>query len=197
MHAMPKKVKEEIRILAFPTQQRFEMWLDKNHVSLPVLWIRFFKKGSRKKSITYAEAVDTALCYGWIDSQLKTYDTESYIQKFTPRGPKSVWSKINTERAARLIKDKRMQPSGIAQITAAKKDGRWSRAYDSPKNMSVPADFLNELKKHKKALIFFKTLNRANIYAIAWRLHTAKTPKTRSKREKTILEMLDKGKSFH
>jgi uncharacterized protein YdeI (YjbR/CyaY-like superfamily) len=197
MQAMPKIVNKEMRVRAFPTQQSFEIWLGKNHESIRALWIRFFKKGSNKKTITYAEAVDVALCYGWIDSQLKTYDAESYIQKFTPRGPKSIWSKINTERVTRLLKEKRMQPSGITQVTAAKKDGRWDLAYDSSKNMSVPEDFLSELQKHKKAFDFFKTLSKANIYAIAWRLRTVKTPETRSKREKSILEMLNEGKSFH
>lgn len=194
---MPKTRNQEIRVLAFPTQQSFELWLEKNHASVAVVWVRFFKKHSNKKTITYAEAVDAALCYGWIDSQVKKYDEESYIQKFTPRGPKSTWSKINTERAARLIKDKKMRQTGLNEIKAAKKDGRWELAYDSPSAMTIPEEFMNELQKHKKALAFFKTLNKANVYAIAWRLRTAKTPQTRSKREKAILEMLSEGKSFH
>ncbi len=197
MQAMPKIVNNEIQMRAFPTEQSFEFWLNKNHSSVPGIWIRFFKKDSDKKTITYTEAVDVALCYGWIDSQLKKYDAESYIQKFTPRGPKSIWSKINTERVARLRTEKRMQPSGTAQVTAAKKDGRWDRAYESSKNMTIPEDFSNMLKKDKKAFAFFKTLNKANIYAIAWRLHTAEKPETRSKREKSILAMLHEGKSFH
>lgn len=194
---MTKSEGQEILVSAFPTQKSFETWLHKNHESVPVIWVRFFKKHSTKKTITYAEAVDAALCYGWIDSQLKKYDDESYIQKFTPRGPKSVWSKINTERATRLIKEKRMQQAGLDEVTAAKKDGRWERAYESSRTMTVPEDFLRELQKHKKALKFFKTLNKANVYAIAWRLHTAKTATTRAKREKAILEMLTEGKSFH
>jgi uncharacterized protein YdeI (YjbR/CyaY-like superfamily) len=194
---MAKAQKKEIPILAFKSQKAFEVWLGKNHSTVSALWIRFFKKGSDVRSITYAEALDVALCYGWIDSQLKAYDAASYLQKFTPRGPKSIWSKINTQHAERLIKEKKMKPAGLNQVEAAKKDGRWQAAYASPKNMEVPADFLKELKKNKDAFSFFKSLNKANVYAIAWRLQTAKKPETRVKRMQAILEMLEAGKSFH
>jgi uncharacterized protein YdeI (YjbR/CyaY-like superfamily) len=193
---MPKAEKKE-SIQAFRSQMEFETWMRKNHSSVSALWVRFFKKGSGKKTITYAEALDVALAYGWIDSQLKAYDTASYLQKFTPRGPKSIWSKTNTEHVARLIKEKKMRPAGMIQVEAAKKDGRWQSAYASPKNMDVPADFLKKLKKNKSAAKFFKSLNKANVYAIAWRLQTAKKPETRAKRMKAILEMLASGKSFH
>ena len=194
---MLKAEKKEIPIVAFPSQKAFEVWLSKNHSSVSALWVRFFKKGSGEKTITYAQALDVALQYGWIDSQLKTYDAASYLQKFTPRGPKSIWSKINTEHIERLIKEKKMKPAGMVQVEAAKKDGRWQSAYSSPKNMEIPADFLKELKKNKVAFAFFKSLTKANVYAIAWRLHTAKKPETRLKRMKAILEMLASGKSFH
>ena len=159
--------------------------------------MQFFKKDSGKKTFQYAEALDVALCYGWIDSQMKSYDKESYIQKFTPRGAKSIWSKRNKTHVARLLKEKRMTPAGLAQIDAAKKDGRWKGAYDSPKKMQVPPDFLQLLSKNKKAFSFFKTLNKANVYAITWRLQTAKKPETREKRMHTILEMLKKSQKFH
>lgn len=188
---------KELPIVAFKTQKAFETWLGENHSSASGLWIRFFKKGSDEKSITYAEALDVALQYGWIDSQLKAYDAASYLHKFTPRGPKSIWSKINTEHVERLIKEKKMKPAGLAQVKAAKEDGRWSAAYSSAKSMEIPADFLKELKKNKAAYTFFTTLNKANVYAIAWRLHTAKKPETRQKRMEAILEMLASGKSFH
>jgi uncharacterized protein YdeI (YjbR/CyaY-like superfamily) len=194
---MPKSVKKETPVLAFRTQKSFEVWLEKNHESAAGIWLRFYKKGSHTKTITYDEAVDAALCYGWIDSQVKKYDAQSYIQKFTPRGSKSIWSKINTQRVARLIKEKKMQPAGMKKVIAAKKDGRWDLAYDSAKSMTVPKDFLDELQKHKKAYEFFKTLNRANVYAIAWRLRTAKRPETRAQRAKTIIKMLSEGKRIH
>ncbi len=195
---MPAKQNtKELAIVSFATEKVFETWLKKNHASAAGVWVRFFKKGSGEKTIKYAEALDVALCYGWIDSQVKSYDIKSYIHKFTPRGPKSIWSKVNIGHVARLTKAEKLQPAGIAKVEAAKKDGRWEQAYDSPKNMQVPEDFLIQLKKHKKAYVFFKTLTKANVYAIAWRLQTAKKVETRQKRMVTILEMLKTGKSFH
>ena len=194
---MSKAQKTEIPIAAFPGQKAFEAWLSKNHSSTHAVWIRFFKKDSGVKTITHAEALDVALRYGWIDSQAKTYDAASYLQKFTPRGPKSIWSKINTQHIERLIREQKMQPAGMAQVEAAKKDGRWQSAYSSPKNMEIPADFLKELKKSRAASEFFKSLNKANVYAIAWRLQTAKKPETRRKRMEAILEMIASRKSFH
>src|SRR4051794_15889731 len=134
---------------SFKTPKEWRSWLTKHHAEPVGVWLRFFKKASGVKSITYAEALDEALCFGWIDGQLKQYDTKSWLQKFTPRRRKSVWSKRNREHVARLIKEKRMTAAGLKEIQIAKKDGRWEGAYDSPKNMRVPADFLRELKKHK------------------------------------------------
>jgi len=193
---MPKAEKKELPIVAFKSQKEFAAWMGKNH-SVSGLWIRFYKKASGEKTVTYAEALDVALAYGWIDSQVKKYDAASYLQKFTPRGPRSIWSKINTAHIERLIKGKKMKSAGMAQVETAKKDGRWHAAYASPSNMEVPADFLKELKKNKSAFKFFTTLNKANVYAITWRLHTAKKPETRQKRMKAILEMLASGKKFH
>lgn len=126
-----------------------------------------------------------------------SYDETSWLQKFTPRGAKSIWSKRNREHIARLTKEKRMQPAGLQEVETAKRDGRWDSAYDSPKNMEVPADFLKELKKNKKAYEFFLGLNKANTYAIAWRLQTAKKRATREKRMTAILEMMRNGKKLH
>jgi uncharacterized protein YdeI (YjbR/CyaY-like superfamily) len=186
-----------VPIKSFSTTQKWHAWLLKNHASQQGIELRLFKKDSGIKSITYAEAVDEALCFGWIDGIKKKYDEKSWIQKFTPRRPKSLWSKTNRENIARLIKEKRMQPAGLKEVEAAKKDGRWEAAYDSPKNMEVPADFLKELKKNKKAYEFFKTLNKSNIYAIAWRLQTAKKPETREKRLKILIEMMKDNKKIH
>lgn len=184
-------------VKAFADDAKWNAWLLKNHVSKPGIWVKLFKKGSNTKSITYTEALDEALCFGWIDGQSKGFDEISWLQKFTPRRAKSIWSKINREHVARLIKEKRMQPAGLKEIEAAKKDGRWEQAYDSPKNMEVPVDFLKELKKNKKAYEFFKTLNKSNTFAIGWRLQTAKKPETREKRMKVLLEMMKDNKKIH
>lgn len=169
----------------------------KNHESQIGIWLRIYKKDSGVKTVTYAEALDEALCFGWIDGIKKSYDDKSWIQKFTPRRAKSMWSARNKEHIARLIKEKRIQPAGLKEVEAAKKDGRWDAAYDSPKNMEVPTDFLKELKKDKKAFEFYKTLNKVNLYAIAWRLQTAKKPETREKRMKILLDMMKKNKKIH
>jgi uncharacterized protein YdeI (YjbR/CyaY-like superfamily) len=184
-------------IQAFESQKDWQRWLAKNYSKSNGIWLRFFKKDSGVKSIRYDEALDEALCYGWIDGQLKKYDEKSYIQKFTPRRPKSIWSKRNREHVARLISLGKMREAGLKEIEAAKADGRWEQAYDSPSAMKVPEDFMKELSKNKKAKMFFESLNKANTYAILWRLQTAKKPETREKRMKAILEMLKEGKKFH
>ena len=190
-------VKNSLKILAFKTAKDWKKWLEKNHAKSAGIWLRFFKKGSGVPSVTYAEALDEALCYGWIDSQLQKYDEISYLQKFTPRRPKSLWSKRNIEHVGRLVKEGRMQFAGRKEMEAARKDGRWERAYDSSGTMKVPKDFLEKLSKNKKAKAFFEKLNRSNIYAIAWRLQTAQKPQTRSRRMKALLAMLAEGKKLH
>jgi uncharacterized protein YdeI (YjbR/CyaY-like superfamily) len=187
----------ELKILSFKTPKAFGVWLKSNHAKVPGVWVQLFKKGSGVKTITYAEAVDEALCWGWIDSQKKSFDDKSFLQRFGPRRAKGMWSKTNREHVARLGHEGRMMPAGLAQVASAKADGRWQAAYDSPKNMEVPDDFLSELKKNKTAFKFFNSLNKTNIYAIAWRLQTAKKPETRKKRMDSILEMLKKGQKFH
>ncbi|MCW3076363.1 MAG: bacteriocin-protection protein YdeI/OmpD-associated family [Bacteroidetes bacterium] len=192
-----KAVKPDLPILAFNTPQEFTSWLANNHTISAGIWIRLFKIKSGVPTITYAQALDVALCYGWIDGQKKVYDTESWLQKFTPRRNKSIWSKRNQEHVERLTKLGMMEAAGIKEVEAAKADGRWEQAYESSSNMVVPPDFLNELTKDKKAEAFFKTLNKTNIYSIVWRLQTAKKPETRTKRMQVILEMLKKGEKFH
>ncbi|HLG93692.1 MAG TPA: YdeI/OmpD-associated family protein [candidate division Zixibacteria bacterium] len=190
-------VKNSLKILAFKTAKDWKKWLGKNHAKSAGIWLRFFKKGSGVPSVTYAEALDEALCHGWIDSQLQKYDEISYLQKFTPRRPKSLWSKRNIEHVGRLVKEGRMQFAGRKEMEAARKDGRWEQAYDSSGTMKVPKDFLEKLSKNKKAKAFFEKLNRSNIYAIAWRLQTAQKPQTRSRRMKALLAMLAEGKKLH
>lgn len=186
-----------MQILHFKSSADFRRWLEKNHAGSDGIRLRFFKKGSKVKSLTYAEALDQALCHGWIDGQAKPLDAQSWLQKYTPRRPKSGWSKRNTEHAERLIKAGAMMSAGLKAIEAAKADGRWKAAYDSPRNAQPPEDFLKELGKNKKAMAFFKTLNRANIYSIVYRLQTAKKPETRQRRMEMILAMMAQGKKFH
>lgn len=187
----------DLIIKPFISQESWEDWLAKHHASEKGIWLQFYKKKSGKPTVTYARALEVALCYGWIDSQVKSLNEEAYIQKFTPRGSRSIWSKINVGHIARLIKEGKMKPAGLAAVTVAKKDGRWEKAYDSPKNMTIPEDFVKELSKHKRAETFFTTLTKTNRYAIAWRLQTAKKPETRARRMQAIIEMLEKGEKIH
>jgi len=183
--------------LFFPTQKEWAAWLAKNYTKKEGIWLRFYKKASGITSINHDLALDSALCYGWIGGQAKPFDKDSWIQKFTPRRPKSLWSKRNIEHTERLIKTKKMRTPGLKEIERAKADGRWHVAYDSPSKATVPEDFLARLSKNKKALAFFNTLNKTNRYAIAWRLQTAVKPETREKRMVQILEMMKEGKKFH
>lgn len=191
------KKSPEKPILTCASQKEWEKWLKKNHTDEVGVRLQFFKKATGKQTFTYAEALDSALCFGWIDGQSHPYDNDSWLQNFTPRRVRSPWSKRNVEHTKRLIKEKRMQPSGQLQIDLAKKDGRWDRAYDSATESTIPEDFLKELHKNKKATAFFETLNKANLYAITYRLQTAKKPETREKRLKLIVEMMKKGEKFH
>lgn len=192
-----KSTKSDLPILSFETQKDWEFWLSQNYDLQTGVWIRFFKKGSGISSIVYDQALDGALCYGWIDGQLKKLDENSYIQKFTPRRTKSMWSKRNIDHVSRLEKEGKMQSSGIREVENAKKDGRWERAYDSPGKMEIPEDFIQELSKNENALEFFESLNKVNKYSIGWRLQTAKSQETREKRIKEILAMMGKDEKFH
>ena len=189
--------KKEFPVRAFRSLAEWERWLATNHATAEGVWLRFFKKGSGVPTISYAEAVEGALIYGWIDSQVKKYDARSYIQKFSPRRAKSVWSKVNREKVLALLHSGRMRAAGQAAVEAAKSDGRWDAAYDSPKASAAPADFLKALRADKKAAAFYKTLNRANTYAIEWRIHAAKRPETRAKRIAALVAMLAAGKKLH
>jgi uncharacterized protein YdeI (YjbR/CyaY-like superfamily) len=193
----PKNAANELPVRPFKSATAWQAWLAKNHASSPGIWMRLFKLNSGHKSITYPEALLEALCYGWIDGLRKAHDAVSYLQRFTPRRPKSIWSKINTRHARRLIKAGRMQPAGLQQIEAAKKDARWNRAYPSPANAKIPDDFLKSLEKNKKAKACFATFDKRNTFSIAYRLQSAKRPETREKRMKAILQMLARGEKFH
>lgn len=189
--------KPELPILHFQTATDLDAWLKENHAQPKGFWLKIAKKNKGVTSVTYAEAVQLALCYGWIDGQANIFDDQFYLVKYTPRRARSIWSKRNVDFVAKLIKEGKMQPSGLAQVEAAKADGRWTQAYDSPKDMTVPEDFLLELKKDPQALAFFETLNKSNTYAIAFRLRTAKKPETRERRKQKLLEMLKKGEKLY
>jgi uncharacterized protein YdeI (YjbR/CyaY-like superfamily) len=195
MKVTPKA--NEYPVLPVDTEKAWSQWLKRNHALSEGVWLRFFRKDSSWQDLTYEQALQEALCYGWIDGQAKSVDSDSWLQKFTPRRPKSVWSKRNRDRVARLITEGRMKPAGLKVIQAAKDDGRWDKAYDSPAQMKVPSDFLAALKKNQEAYRFYKTLNRANTYAIAWRLQTAKKPETRARRLAALLAMLARGEKLH
>lgn len=188
---------KETPVFLFTTLKEWEEWLSKNHDKVTAIWMKFAKKNTGTVAISYDEALQVALCYGWIDGLINKYDEQYYLTRFTPRKPQSLWSKTNREAAEKLIEDGKMKSSGLAAIEVAKTNGRWGTAYDSSKNIEMPKDFLKELAKDKKAEEFFKSLNRANFYAIAWRLQTAHKPETRLKRMEKILEMMKKKEKFH
>lgn len=195
---MAKKKDPEISpIKAFRSPDEWEQWLATNHGSSTGIWVRFFKKHTGRPSVTYAEALLGALCYGWIDGQIRKYDEASWIHRFTPRRPRSVWSKRNRRLVEELTAAGKMRPAGLREVEAAKADGRWDKAYDSPRTMTIPEDFLKALSRNKAAKQTFQTLNKANLYAIAWRLQTAAKPETRQRRMEAILQMLAEGKRLH
>ena len=187
----------DLPIITARSPSQWGKWLAKSHRKLDGVWLRIYKKDSGIKTVTYAEALDEALCHGWIDGIRKSYDAESFIQRFTPRRARSIWSKINIQHVERLTNAGRMKIGGLEAVAAAKGDGRWQAAYDSAKTSEIPQDLLKELARDKKSLAFFKTLNRTNLYSIVWRLQTARKPEIRARRMKAICEMLAKGEKFH
>ena len=182
----------------FKDKKEWVAWLDKNQATSLGLWLRIAKKKTADvKSVTYAEALEIALCYGWIDGQKRSCDEFTWLQKFTPRGVRSIWSVINREKAVKLIRNGRMTPAGLKAIERAKENGQWAAAYDSQSNITLPEDFQTELDKNARAKAFFTSLNRANRYAILFRLQTAKKPETRVKRLRQFIVMLEKHEKFH
>jgi len=188
---------KDLPILPLGKQSAWSRWLERHHAASPGIWLTFAKKGSGLTSLTYVEAVEAALCWGWIDGQGRALDDERWLVKFTPRGARSVWSKINRERATRLIESGAMREPGLAEIDRAKRDGRWDAAYDSPRTAAVPADLEAALAASARAARCFATLDSANRYAILWRLQTAKRPETRARRLETFIGMLERGELLH
>lgn len=184
-------------IRLFATQSGWAQWLEKNHRNSRGLWLRLAKKGSGFQSITYAEALEVALCYGWIDGQKRGESQQAWLQRFLPRSAKSIWSKINRDKALGLIACGRMKDAGLEAVEAAKKDGRWQAAYDSPKGANVPEDFQTALNASKKAQKCFENLDRANRYAVLFRIQTAKKAETRSRKIREFVEMLERNETIH
>jgi uncharacterized protein YdeI (YjbR/CyaY-like superfamily) len=187
----------ELPVILFEDQAAWAAWLEQQHTRSSGLWLRLAKQASGLASVSYYEALEVALCYGWIDGQKKRYDERSWLQKFTPRGPKSLWSRINTDKAERLIAQGRMQPAGLKAIEAAKQDGRWEAAYDSQRTATVPSDLQAVLDQHPQAQACFATLDRQNRYAILFRIQTAKKAETRVKRIQQVIEMLEKHEKLY
>jgi uncharacterized protein YdeI (YjbR/CyaY-like superfamily) len=183
--------------LLFKSAKAFESWLKKHHATSDGLWLQIAKKGAAQPSVTYAQAVEIALCWGWIDGQKKSLDDQHYLQRFTPRRARSIWSKINVDKVAALVESGRMQPPGQAQVDAAKADGRWAKAYDGARTSVVPEDLQAALDAAPAAKAFFGTVNATNRYAVLWRVQTAVKPETRAKRIAQLVEMLARGEVVH
>jgi uncharacterized protein YdeI (YjbR/CyaY-like superfamily) len=196
-YALTVETFKNLPVLLCATQSDWKAWLAENHTQSQGVWLKHAKKSSGKASVSYPEALEEALCFGWIDSQKQTYDENYFLQKYTPRGPKSVWSKINVTKAEALLKTGRVQPAGLQAIELAKQDGRWDAAYDSSSTSKIPEDFQVALGRNPKAKQFFATLNRTNVYAFCWRIQTAKKPETRKIRIEKFIEMLNEGKKLH
>lgn len=191
------KTAGDIPIRLFKKPKDWADWLDQNHASSSGVWLRIAKKAAGIQSVTYDQALEAALCYGWIDGQKKSYDESSWLQKFVPRGSKSIWSKINREKVTALINSGQMKAAGLAAVQAAKNDGRWDAAYDSQSRARVPEDFQAELDRKPKAKAFFETLNSVNRYVILFRLQTAKKAETRARRIQQFIQMLEKGEKLY
>ena len=186
----------DLPILAFDDAAAWERWLLAN-AAAKGLWLKIAKKDAGVVTVTYAEALEVALCHGWIDGQKRGCDAMYFLQRFTPRRAKSLWSKINIGHVERLIAAGRMRAGGQREVDAAKADGRWDAAYDSARSMETPPELAAALAKNRKAKAFFDTLNAANRYAMCWRVQTAKKPETKAKRVDVLVAMLARGEKLH
>jgi len=187
----------DLPIHLFAGPRELEAWLEENHDCCSGAWLKIAKKGVAEPSVTYAEALQLALCFGWIDSQKRGFDDQHFLQRFTPRRPRGRWSKINREKAEALIEAGKMRPAGLAEVEAAKADGRWEAAYEGQRTAEVPADLQRELDANPTAAGFFASLDSANRYAITYRLEEAKRPETRERRLRKFVAMLERGEKIH
>jgi uncharacterized protein YdeI (YjbR/CyaY-like superfamily) len=188
---------DELPIHLFSSPDELEAWLKENHDASEGVWLKIAKKGTKERSVTYAEALELALCFGWIDSQKRGLDETHFLQRFTPRRPRGRWSKINREKAEALIAAGKMRPVGLAEVEAAKADGRWEAAYEGQRTAKVPPDLQRELDANPVAAEFFASLDSANRYAILYRLDEAKRPETRERRLRKFVAMLERGERVH
>jgi uncharacterized protein YdeI (YjbR/CyaY-like superfamily) len=190
-------IHKNLPVLSFESAQAFEDWLAANHTQTSGFWLRYYKKASRLPTIVHDEAVDIALCWGWIDGLLNKYDEQSYLVRFTPRRPKSIWSQVNVAKVEKLIQSGRMQPSGLIHVEAAKRDGRWDKAYAPASTMEVPPDFVALVQQEPETYAFYQTLNKTNLFAIGFRLSTIVDPVKREAKMNQLLEMLRNKRKFH
>jgi uncharacterized protein YdeI (YjbR/CyaY-like superfamily) len=190
-------VADDLEILSFEHADAFGAWLGEHHAVSPGIWLKLRKKGPGVTALDYAQALDVALCHGWIDGRKKAFDDRYWLQRFTPRRPRSRWSRINREKAEALIEQGRMRPAGLAEVDRARADGRWAAAYDGARTASVPGDLAAALAAAPAAAEFFATLDSANRYAILYRVQEAKKPETRARRIATFVAMLAEGKKLH
>src|SRR2546430_6103957 len=188
---------DPLPVMTFESTDAWDTWLAAHHTDSPGLWLKIAKKGAAGRTVSYSDALDVALCHGWIDGQKGRHDDEYWLQRFTPRKPGGNWSKINTERAAALIASGRMRPAGLREVERAQADGRWEQAYESQSRVTVPEDLARALAANERAGAFFATLDSANRYAILYRIGTAKKPETRAKRIDTFVTMLSEHKKIH
>jgi uncharacterized protein YdeI (YjbR/CyaY-like superfamily) len=194
---MPPILVDPAKVREFPDAASFYSWLRQNHDTQDELWIKIHKVNSGRPSITPKEAIDVVLCWGWIDAIRKSFDENSYLQRYTPRGRKSIWSQINVDNVARLIAEGRMTSHGLRHVDAAKADGRWSRAYKSGKQMQIPAALQTAIDAEPQAAATFATLNAQNRFALAFRLHNIKTETARNKKILAFVEMLKRGETIY
>lgn len=188
---------DDLPILLFATPSDLEAWLEENFEGSDGLWLKIAKKGTPEPSVTYAEALELALCFGWIDSQKRGLDETHFLQRFTPRRPRGRWSRINRDKAEALIAAGAMRPAGMSEVEAAKADGRWDAAYEGARTAKVPEDLRRELDSNEAAREFFAALDSANRYAILYRLDDAKKPETRQRRLRKFVAMLERGEKIH
>lgn len=188
---------DELPVRRFAAAEELEAWLEENHDSSDGVWLKIAKKDAAEPSVTYAEALELALCFGWIDSQKRGFDDQHFLQRFTPRRPRGRWSRINREKAEALIAAGKMRPAGLAQVEAAQADGRWEAAYEGQRIAKVPADLQRELDSSSAAAEFFAALDSANRYAVVYRLEEAKKPETRARRLRKFVAMLERGEKIH
>jgi uncharacterized protein YdeI (YjbR/CyaY-like superfamily) len=187
----------DLPIISFPSRDGWKVWLAEQDMTSSGLWLKIAKKESGIDSVSYAEALEVALCYGWIDGQKEKFDDLHWLQRFTPRKARSKWSRVNRDKAEQLIAEERMMAAGLQEVERARTDGRWDAAYEGQRTIGIPDDLKQELDKHEAARAFFFSLSSSNRYAILYRLHDAKRPETRAHRLQQFVEMLKAGKKIH